>query len=184
MQTLRIDASREVERIGESMRQSLARVLRRRGVVLGLSGGIDSSVTAALAVRALGRNGSFGVLMPERDSRPETRQLSRQVAEFLGIDWVEEEITGVLEALGCYTRFETAVREAVPEFRSGWRSKLVISRGARSGRIQLLLDRRRSPRTVNPSGPAFPSARTLRLSRRRTSSSASARRWSTITPTV
>ncbi len=127
MQTLRIDASREVERIGESMRRSLARDLRRRGVVLGLSGGIDSSVTAALAVRALGKERVFGVLMPERDSRPETRQLSRQVAEFLGIEWVEEEITGVLEALGFYTRYEAAVREAVPEFRSGWRSKLVIS---------------------------------------------------------
>jgi NAD+ synthase len=49
---LRIDPERESARIEEYLRQILARDLKRRGLVIGLSGGVDSTVTAALAARA------------------------------------------------------------------------------------------------------------------------------------
>lgn len=126
--TLRIpEPGKETERIADAMRRALSRDLRRRGIVVGLSGGIDSSVTAALAVRALGKERVFGLLMPERESSPETRLLSRSVAESLGIEWVEEDITGILEAVGFYRRYEAAVREVIPDFDSSWKSKIVIS---------------------------------------------------------
>src|SRR5882672_7448483 len=97
--SLRIDAAQETARIVETLRHQLSRDLRRRGLVIGLSGGIDSAVTAALAVRALGKERVFGLLMPERQSDSDSSSLGRTVAGALGVSCVEENITGILEAL-------------------------------------------------------------------------------------
>ena len=70
--------------------------------MVGLSGGVDSSVTAALCVKALGKERVFGLLMPEKDSSDETIALSRLVANHLEIDVLEEDITEILEGVGCY----------------------------------------------------------------------------------
>ncbi len=56
----------------------------RRGV-LGLSGGVDSAVCAALAVRALGPDNVLGVLLPHRTSSPESRADAELVARTLGM---------------------------------------------------------------------------------------------------
>lgn len=122
---LKLDGAAMVDRIATEMRKCLSR-FRRRGIILGLSGGIDSTVTAALAVRALGPERVFGVHMPERDSSKDTLDLSRLVSSHLGIDSVLEEITAVLEATGCYQRQAEAIRLAVPEYGPGWKSKMVI----------------------------------------------------------
>ena len=124
---LRIDPAAETARIAASIQRLLTTDLRRRGLVLGLSGGIDSSVTAALAVAAVGRDRVFGILMPERDSSPDTLELSRSVALNLGIQYAVEDITPQLEAAGFYRRYAEAVRSVVPEFGEGWKSKLVTS---------------------------------------------------------
>lgn len=129
---LQIDPAAETQRIGNALREFLSKDLRRRGLVLGLSGGIDSSVTAALAVAALGKDRVFGILMPERDSSPDTLRLSQLVADSLGIERAEEDITGLLEAAGHYRRYDEAVRSVIPGFGSGWKSKLVTS-GVREG---------------------------------------------------
>lgn len=129
---LRIDAATETARIVDALRHSLSRDLKRRGLVLGLSGGIDSSVTAALAVRALGKERVFGLMMPERHSESESLDLGRLVADSLGMQSAEENISGILEALGFYRRYELAVRRVVPEFGPGWLSKIVIE-GIASG---------------------------------------------------
>ena len=123
---LEIDPECEADRIAEKLRQLLARDLKRRGLVVGLSGGIDSAVTAALAVKAIGKERVFGLLMPERDSDSETRGLSRLVADFLAVEHVEEDITSVLEAVGCYRRYDAAIRMVIPEFTSDWKSKIAI----------------------------------------------------------
>lgn len=129
---LQIDPAAETLRIGNALREFLSKDLRRRGIVLGLSGGIDSSVTAALAVAALGKDRVFGILMPERDSSPDTLRLSQLVADSLGIERAEEDITGLLEAAGHYRRYDEAVRSVIPAFGPGWKSKLVTS-GVREG---------------------------------------------------
>jgi NAD+ synthase len=124
---LKLDAEREAERICLRLREMLAGPLRRRGVVIGLSGGIDSTVSATLAVRALGAARVFGVLMPEHHSDDDTLRLSRGLAESLGIRWAHEDISGVLDAAGCYRRYDDAVRGVVPEYGAGWKSKIVAS---------------------------------------------------------
>ena len=130
--TLHIDPGAETDRIGERLRHFLGHDLKRRGVVLGLSGGIDSSVTAALAVRALGKERVFGILMPERHSESESRVLGQLVADSLGMSCIEENISGILEAVGFYRRYDATVREVIPEYASGWVSKIVIE-GVASG---------------------------------------------------
>jgi NAD+ synthase len=131
-ETLKLDPAAETKRIADHLRQCLARDLKRRGLVLGLSGGIDSSVTAALAAHAVGPERVFGILMPERHSHSDSRILGRKVAESLKIGWVEEEISGILEAVGFYRRYNSTLQNVVPEYGDGWVSKIVIE-GIASG---------------------------------------------------
>lgn len=130
-EALRIDPSRECERIEKCLRDLLATTLHRRGLVVGLSGGIDSSVTAALAARALGPAKVLALEMPERHSAPETLNLSGLMADHLGIDRICEDITGILKAVGFYRRYDAAVRLVIPEYGHGWRSKIVVDAGTR-----------------------------------------------------
>src|SRR5437667_9578115 len=107
---LKLDAAREIERIGLSLREQVFKTLRKRGAIVGLSGGIDSSVTAALCVRALGAKNVLAVLMPEKDSESESLQLGRLVADTLGIACVVEDIAPQLAAAGCYRRRDELIR--------------------------------------------------------------------------
>jgi NAD+ synthase len=125
--TLVIDAEAEVERIVARMRELLRTQLRRRGLVLGLSGGIDSSLCAALAVRAVGPERVFGLLMPENDSDPLSQALGQKLADRFGIPTVVEDIGPQLAAMGCYARRDGFIRQLVPEFGPGWGCKLVIA---------------------------------------------------------
>lgn len=122
-----IDAEAEAERIVSRMRELLRTQLRRRGLVLGLSGGIDSSLCAALAARAVGPERVFGILMPENDSDPLSQRLGQAVADRFGIPTVVEDIGPQLAAMGCYERRDGFIRQVVPEFGPGWGSKLVIA---------------------------------------------------------
>src|SRR5688572_3611132 len=123
---LRLDAAAEVERIGEFLRTQLGDVLHRRGLVIAMSGGIDSSVCAALAAHAVGPKRVFGLFMPERDSDPISLQLATELAEQLGIAYAIEDIAPILEAAGCYSRRDAAIRRVVPEYGAGWASKIIL----------------------------------------------------------
>ena len=122
---LAIDCAAETERITRMLRRYLGD-FHRRGFVVALSGGIDSSVTAALCVRAVGAERVFGLHMPERASAPETLRLSRAVSDTFGFDSAVEEIADTLEAVGCYSRYDDAVRRVVPDYGPGWKSKIVL----------------------------------------------------------
>lgn len=123
---LRLDGASETARICESIRSQVTGPLKRRGVVLGLSGGIDSSVCAALAVQALGPDRVIGLFMPEEDSSPESLELGRVVADWLKIRSFLENVTPMLEGAGCYQRRDDAIRTVVPEYGPGYKSKIVL----------------------------------------------------------
>jgi NAD+ synthase len=124
---LRLDPAAATQRIAAAVREQVHRRLRKRGVVLGLSGGIDSSVTAALCVKALGAQNVFAVLMPEKDSDPESLYLGRLMVEALGVGSVIEDIEPVLSAAGCYARRDACIRKLVPALGPGWSCKVVIA---------------------------------------------------------
>ena len=124
--SLRLDAEAEIERICAWIRETVIKGLRKRGVVVGLSGGIDSSVTAALCARALGPSKVTGVFMPEHDSDPESLRLGQALASAIGVETVLEDIGPALAAAGCYTRRDGFIRQIVPEFGEGWGCKVVL----------------------------------------------------------
>ncbi|MBD0414943.1 NAD(+) synthase [Oryzicola mucosus] len=126
-ETLVIDAEAEVERITAEMRNLLRTQLKRRGFVLGISGGIDSSVSAALAAKAVGSKNVFAVFTPENDSDPLSHRLGKAVADTFGIEAKLEDIGPALKAFGCYERRDASIREIVPEYGEGWASKVVIA---------------------------------------------------------
>ncbi len=126
-EVLTLDPECEVERITARMRDLMVTQLKRRGAVIGISGGIDSSICAALAVKAFGPERVLGLRMPERHSDEETIELSGLIAERIGITAVLEDITVILEAVGFYKRYDDAVRKVLPEYGEGWKSKVVIS---------------------------------------------------------
>jgi NAD+ synthase len=127
---LALDAEAEIARIAAALREQVLKRLRRRGVVLGLSGGVDSSVCAALAARAFGAERVLGVLMPERDSDPDSLRLGRLAADHLGIATAVEDIGPMLDAAGCYERRDAFIRRLVPEFGPGWACKVALARGS------------------------------------------------------
>jgi NAD+ synthase len=126
---LRLDPEEASDRIAEALRRQLADELKRKGLIIAMSGGVDSSVCAGLAVRAVGPSRVFGLMLPERDSDPESLSLAQEWANKLGIEHVVESITPTLEGAGCYARRDEAVRRAVPEFGEGWKCKIVLPTG-------------------------------------------------------
>jgi NAD+ synthase len=126
VEALRLDASAAVDEIAERLRETVYRDLRRRGAVVGLSGGVDSSLVAFLCARAFGPERVLGLLMPEGESAPDTLDLSRLSAEAAGVETVVEDITPILTAAGCYERRDAAIRTVLPEYGGGWKAKIVL----------------------------------------------------------
>jgi NAD+ synthase len=122
---LTLDPEKEVSKICEKLRYLLAKHLKRRGVVVALSGGIDSSVTTALAVKAIGPERVIVLLMPEEHSADETSKLSSMVADHFGVEKVHEDISNILESVGFYKHYESAVKRVLPEYSQGWKSKII-----------------------------------------------------------
>lgn len=119
------DAKDLVTKITGRIRELLIHRLKRRGLIVALSGGIDSSVTVALAAEAVGNRKVLAILMPERHSSPDTLDMSRLVARHYNIPTEIEDITPILEAVRFYSRYNVAVRQVIPGYGEGWTSKIV-----------------------------------------------------------
>ncbi|UCC98571.1 MAG: NAD(+) synthase [Phycisphaerales bacterium] len=126
LESLKLDCARETERIVGVLREEVLKRFKKRGAVVGLSGGIDSSVVGALCVRAFGKERVLGLLMPEKDSASETLRLSRLISDHLQVRTVHEDISGILDAVGCYQRRDEAIRSVVSEYGPGFKCKIVL----------------------------------------------------------
>jgi NAD+ synthase len=122
---LRIDPAAAVAEIEQAIRTHVV-TLRRRGIVVGLSGGIDSSVVTCLSARALGADRVLVLFMPERDSSSESLRLGRLLTDKFGIPSVVEEIAPTLAAAGCYSRQVDAIRTVFPEYDERYKCKITL----------------------------------------------------------
>ena len=124
-----IDCEAEAARIAQRMVEIVGSQLRRRGVIIAISGGVDSAVCAALAVRAFGASKVYGLMLPETDSSSNSLRRGKMVAEQFAIPFSVEDIAPTLEALGCYRRRDEAMRAVFPDFGPDWKSKIAIAGG-------------------------------------------------------
>ena len=131
---LDIDVRSEIERICAGLRESVATQLHRRGAVVAISGGIDSGVCAALAVRAFGPERVLTLILRERESSPESAARARALAEHLGVTPLVEDIGPTLNVIGCYRWRDEAVQRVMPDYAAGWRMKITVA-GGLEGRI-------------------------------------------------
>jgi NAD+ synthase len=134
---LELDLAATADRITSSVRDTIQRRFHRKGAVVAISGGIDSSVVAALCTASLGPRAVLGLFLPEQESADESLELGKLVAGVLGIPTETINIGPALEALGCYRHRLEAIRSVFPEFGEGWRSKIVLPPIGKRGRLNV-----------------------------------------------
>ncbi len=116
---LRIDTEKEAERVASFIADQVQSVYRRSGIVVGLSGGIDSAVMAELCVRAMGKDKVCGLILPEKESNPVSSLFARAHAEKMGIGHREVDITATVDSVYPYSRRDEYIRELIPEYSPG-----------------------------------------------------------------
>ncbi|WP_437683198.1 NAD(+) synthase [Sorangium sp. So ce131] len=134
---LRIDAPAVAQEIEQAIRDQVFGKLRRRGAVVGISGGIDSSVVSTLCARALGKEKVLGIFMPERDTSDDALRLGKLLAEQLGIEAVIENIKPALTGLRCYERQDEAIRMVYPDYNESWKFKITLPSILESDRLNV-----------------------------------------------
>jgi NAD+ synthase len=122
---LALDLEAKAKALADALNVAVLQQLKRRGLVVAVSGGIDSACVLALAVRALGPRRVFGLLLPERDSSGESAEYGRMLCEKLGVEFQLVDIAPMLEAVGCYRVRDAAVASVDKGFKPGMPWKLV-----------------------------------------------------------
>ncbi len=116
LDTLRINAERESHKIAQFVTELTRNTFRRRGIVVGLSGGIDSAVMASLAVKAMGEENVVGLIMPERESNPVSSSYAEAHARELGIETNKVDLTPAVDAVASYRSRDEFITNLIPEY--------------------------------------------------------------------
>ena len=124
--SINIDAVSESERIINKLKKDVFNTLKKRGAVVGISGGIDSSVVLALCAKTFGPEKVLGVMMPESDSNPDSLVLARKLASKYKVQYIVEDMTASLAGFGCYRRRDEAIKRVFPEFDSTYKAKITL----------------------------------------------------------
>jgi len=124
--SINLDPAKEVEEILSRLKENVAKKLRKRGAIVGISGGIDSSVVLALCAKAFGPDRVLGVMMPESDSNPDSLELAKSLSEKFNTKYVVEDMTATLAGFSCYNRRDEAIKRVFPEFDSTYKAKITL----------------------------------------------------------
>ncbi|MDY0081687.1 MAG: NAD(+) synthase [Ignavibacteriaceae bacterium] len=125
-ESINVDPVKEVEKIILNLKESVTKKLKKRGAVIGISGGIDSSVVLALCAKTFGPERVLGVMMPENDSNPDSLELGKKLAERFNVKYVVENMTEAVAGFGCYKRRDEAIKNVFPEFNSTYKAKITL----------------------------------------------------------
>lgn len=126
---LDFDKEKNVEKTSSRIKEILRDKLKKRGLVVAVSGGIDSSVSLALSIEAIGVNKVYALLLPEKDSSCETGNRGLELVKHFGVEYEEKNIAPTLEAIGCYSERDAAIKRVIPSYDDEWKSKIVITGG-------------------------------------------------------
>jgi NAD+ synthase len=124
-EVLKLDSGSEAERIIAFITDQ-AQSMHRKGIVIGLSGGVDSALSAALSVKALGRNRVLALLLPDKESSPQSAEFATKQAALLGIEAITVDITPVLTAFGTYEKRDAVAKSIYPDFGAGHKLKITL----------------------------------------------------------
>ncbi len=89
---------------------------KKKGAVLGVSGGIDSAVALTLCVQELGKENVYGILLPEKESAPSSKVLGAEICESLGVEYEEVPISPILKSLNIYKKKDDLIKRVCPEY--------------------------------------------------------------------
>ena len=122
---LKFDCAAEAETIVAFIKDQL-RGMHRKGIVIGISGGVDSALAAALSVKAVGKDRVLGLILPDKESSPQSAEFAARHAAKLGIETMVIDITPMLEAFGTYGKRDAVARSVFPEFGPGYGLKITL----------------------------------------------------------
>lgn len=122
---LKINCETEADRIIAFIRDQI-RSMHRKGIVIGLSGGVDSALSAALSVKAIGNEKVLALLLPDKESSPQSAEFASKHAKLLGIETITVDITPVLNAFGTYEKRDAVVKAIFPEFGESHKLKMTL----------------------------------------------------------
>jgi len=123
---ININPQKETEQIVQKLKNDIANVLKKRGAVVGVSGGLDSAVVLALCVKALGANRIYGVIMPEKESSEDSLPLAKKVCELFHVEYIVEKMTPSLEGFDAYHRRDEAIKKIFPEYDHSYKAKITL----------------------------------------------------------
>ena len=123
---LDIDCYEESNRLADFIRNCVFEDYKKRGIIIGVSGGIDSAVTAALAVKAVGKERVQGLLLPEKESNPLSTAYADLLVSTLEIRKEIIDLTSILESFDVYRKRELIVKKYFPDFNDNWQFRLVM----------------------------------------------------------
>lgn len=127
MDSIYLDVNAETERLVNALKDAVAFKLKKRGAVVGVSGGIDSSVVLALCAKTFGPEKVLAIMMPERDSSPESKELATMLCDKFKVPYLLEDITDAVNGFGCYKRRDEAVKRVFPEYNpKSYKMKIVL----------------------------------------------------------
>ena len=125
-ESININPAKEFEKITSKLKEDVTKKLKKRGAVVGISGGIDSSVVLALCAKTFGSERVLGVMMPENDSNPDSLKLAKKLSTKFNTKYVVENMTEALEGFGCYRRRDEAIKNVFPEFKNNYKAKITL----------------------------------------------------------
>ena len=121
-----VNPQQTIDDICDFICKEISEGFKKSGAVIGLSGGIDSAVTANLCKNALGEEKVLGIILPEKESDFESEIHARKFAENLNIRTETVDITQILETFGVYEKKENIIKEKFPNFNSNCKYRMVV----------------------------------------------------------
>ncbi|MEN8251034.1 MAG: NAD(+) synthase [Bacteroidota bacterium] len=125
LDVLKIDPAQELEQLSEFIIEQV-KAFRKKGLIVGLSGGIDSACIAAVGVHALGKDKVVGLILPESESNQISSEYATKHAQALGIEHRQVNITSTVDSVVQYKWRDEFIQKLIPEYKPGYKYNITL----------------------------------------------------------